>query len=150
VKEITGNLWDFYDQGHWVVITTNGMVKKDGTAVMGRGVARDAAQRFPELPAHLGAAIKQWGNKVSIFMKPPRIISFPVKHHWRDQADPELILESAQYLSQALSRHVEPSIFKPPVYMVRPGCGNGGLEWSMIRPMLVPILDDRFIVVEKG
>jgi len=44
VKEVDGNLWEI--EADWRVITTNGFVKKDGRAVMGRGVARQALQRY--------------------------------------------------------------------------------------------------------
>ncbi len=35
------------------------------------------------------------------------------------------------------------------VYLVRPGCGNGQLKWEDVKPLIAPILDDRFIVVER-
>ena len=35
------------------------------------------------------------------------------------------------------------------VYMARPGCGNGQLKWEDVKPLIAPILDDRFIVVER-
>ena len=44
--ETSGNLWHFHTQGRWVVTTTNGSVRKDGCAVMGRGVAREAAAKL--------------------------------------------------------------------------------------------------------
>jgi hypothetical protein len=50
VKEIVGNIWDYYDKGHWIVITTNGIVNKNGEAIMGRGVALEAAKKFKDLP----------------------------------------------------------------------------------------------------
>lgn len=37
MKEAVGNLWDFHEQGKWIVITTNGSVNMAGYAVMGRG-----------------------------------------------------------------------------------------------------------------
>lgn len=38
MREINGsNIWDFYNKGFWIAITTNGTVKKNGEAVMGRG-----------------------------------------------------------------------------------------------------------------
>ena len=38
MKEITGDLWDYYRRPmHTICITTNGTIKKNGKAVMGRG-----------------------------------------------------------------------------------------------------------------
>lgn len=40
MREITGNLWDYYEKpGYVVCITTNGVVNAKGRAVMGRGCA---------------------------------------------------------------------------------------------------------------
>ena len=62
MREITGNIWDFYAQGKWIVITTNGNTKSNGEAIMGRGVALEAAQRLPELPQMLGQRLRAGGN----------------------------------------------------------------------------------------
>lgn len=53
------DLWNYCDDGEttgvesydpcertWLVVTTNGCVKSDGTCVMGRGVAQEARDRF--------------------------------------------------------------------------------------------------------
>ncbi len=47
MKEDFGDLWDF---DGIIAITTNGFVKKDGSCVMGRGCAKEAALRFGWLP----------------------------------------------------------------------------------------------------
>lgn len=36
-----------------------------------------------------------------------------------------------------------------PIYLVRPGCGNGRLRWQDVRHALSEILDDRFVIVER-
>ena len=139
MKEVAGDIWDFHNQGHWIVITTNGSVRKDGCAVMGRGVAKQAAERFPSLPREVGKRIQQGGNRMWL-VAGTGIFIFPVKHNWWEKADLNLIEESAKELARI-------SITEP-VYMVRPGCGNGGLDWKDVRPILEKYLDDRFVVVE--
>lgn len=144
MKEIKGNIWDYYGKGHWIVITTNGTVKRNGEAVMGRGVALQAKQRFPDLPKRLGDCIRgPIGNHVTL-QPTCGIFTFPVKHDWREKADLELIERGCKELLGVAD------VFKPPFYMVRPGCGNGGLDWKDVKPILEKYLDDRFVVVEIG
>lgn len=141
--ETSGDLWAFHTQGRWVVVTTNGSVRKDGCAVMGRGVAREAAQKFPTLPKQLGHVLRLTGNRV--FEWPEhRLFTFPVKHQWQEGADIGLIRESAKELALMVDR-----VTLLRVYLVRPGCGNGGLRWEAVKPVLAPLLDDRFVVVQR-
>lgn len=142
IKEIEGNIWDYHKQGHWIVITTNSFVKKDGACVMGRGVALQAKLKFPSLPYHLGDYIKKFGNHVTL-QPDCHIFTFPVKHNWWEKADLELIEQSCEELVDVADA------FVPPFYMVRPGCGNGKLNWKDVKSILEKYLDDRFIVVEQ-
>ena len=142
MKEIKGDIWDYYDKGNWIVITTNGDVRKDGACVMGRGIALQAKLRFPELPYRLGKLLKEFGNSIN-YLWPYRIIAFPVKSHWRGKANLRLIERSCEDL--LFSR----KDYKGSIYMVRPGCGNGGLDWDGVKSILEKYLDDRFVVVSK-
>ena len=143
MKEIKGNIWDYYDKGNWIVITTNGTVKVNGEAVMGRGVALQAKQKFPSLPGELGKTLKMAGNQLHTFPH-YRIITYPVKHRWEEKASPFLINQGAYQLSMYAD-----SLRLDLVYMVRPGCGNGGLDWKNVKPILEKYLDDRFIIVQN-
>lgn len=74
-------------------ITTNGFVKSNGEAVMGRGCAKMAATKFKDLPHELGTWISCNGNHVWVInsympsensfarrlSKIVNIVSFPVK-----------------------------------------------------------------------
>ncbi len=142
--ELVGDLWDYHDKGYYVIITTNGFVKKNGECVMGRGVAQQAKQRFPELPKKLGETINKWGNRPYCFSK-YKIITFPTKHVWWENSDIELIVKSARELViNIVSRR-----YTDKIYMVRPGCSNGGLEWTVVKPRIKDIFNDQYIVVEK-
>jgi len=143
MKEITGDIWDYHDKGNWIVITTNGTVRKDGACVMGRGVALEAKNRFPKLPYLIGDKIKRDGLWTWAFPD-YRIISLPVKYNWYEKATLELIEDKIVRLVGI----VDFSKVKP-IYLVRPGCGNGGLDWRDVKPILEKYLDDRFIVVER-
>jgi hypothetical protein len=116
--------------------------------VMGRGVALQAIQRMPDLQFALGAEIRHAGNHVYAFWK-YRVVSFPVKAHWREQADLELISRSARELSGLSITRADGGLVRP-IYLPRAGCGNGRLRWEDVRPLLAAILDDRFIIVERA
>lgn len=144
MREIVGNVWDYHDAGHWVVITTNGTITYDHweqpCCVMGAGVAKQAKERFPGLPSTLGRLILATGNVV--YKLPQyRIYTFPVKTNWWKQADVNLIVRSCKQLVKLVPENGV-------VYMVRPGCGAGGLHWGEVKPIIEPLLDDRFVVVE--
>jgi hypothetical protein len=142
MREITGNLWDYHDDGWWIAITTNGCIRRDGTAVMGRGCAAQAANRYPTLPRRLGARLQTDGNRLFVW-EDWHLITFPVKHRWWEQADLRLIEQSAQALLDWLNTKSQDT----QVVVPRPGCGNGRLDWRVVRPVLAAIWDDRVLVI---
>ena len=144
--EVIGDIWKY--KADVKCVTTNGYVRKDGKAVMGRGVALQAVGRWPILATVLGTLLTGGENVPYIIGGPPAIpfpvVSFPVKHHWKDKADLELIRRSAEKLVILASNHPEWKTYVIP----RPGCGNGQLSWSEVEPVIEPILDDRFHIIE--
>lgn len=142
MKEIKGNIWDIA-KGAIVSITTNGDVNRSGACVMGRGVAYQAAKKWPKLPFIIGELLLRGGNQPYFIDIDgyEKLITFPVKHHWNQKADINLIRETAEKLSSLLLN----TEFN--VYIPRPGCGNGGLIWLDVAPILSSILDDRFWIV---
>ncbi len=140
--EVKGNLFHHHKDGSWIVITTNGYVKRDGCAVMGAGVAKQAARLYPNLPAVVGKLIKERDNHVHPLLH-HRIFTFPVKHNWWEEADVPLIKRSLEELVW----YADEMEIKTHIFMPRPGCGNGKLKWEDIKPLMSE-LDDRFTVVE--
>ena len=137
MKLIRGNIWD--SKALAICVTTNGMVKQNGRAVMGRGIALQAANRYPDLPLELARRLKLWGNKVYTFYSYPSIITFPTKHHWRDPSDLGLIALSATQLVE-LRRDNDGRVALP-----FPGCANGGINIDTVVAIIEPILsDDKF------
>lgn len=143
-SEYRGDIWDYPADA--IVVTTNGFVKKNGEAVMGRGVALQAQRYLP--PAMLGRRLQVTGNHVNVFTgrlqlaMPTDIVTLPVKHNWFEQADVHLIARSLREL-----RFVTNAMGYEVVALPRPGCGNGGLNWEDVKPLLSD-LDDRFVVCQ--
>ncbi len=134
----TGNLWEA-NASHRA-ITTNGVVKADGRLVMGAGIAKQALDLYPGIDMVLGRYVKTYGNRC-IILHADHIISFPTKNHWRDKSDISLIITSCKQIAEIADKFKISSIA-----IVKPGCQNGGLLWSDVRPVIEPLLDDRFIV----
>lgn len=145
--EQSGNLWELVGPNDALVITTNGDVRKNGTAVMGRGIALQATQHDPTVADRLGAFLKAFGNQLFVIHKNPVWISFPVKHHWNEPADLELIRQSAKDLPKFITMLNYIYVHIDKIYLPRPGCGNGRRKWEEVKPIIEPYLDDRFIVV---
>ncbi len=145
------------------VITTNGFVKINGKAVMGRGCALKALQLYPGIDVELGKRIKRCGNVPHVLR--PKLVTFPVKpalvvvsndnivahmkHNfsigdtapgWAARADPTIIEHSAKLIVKLADASMKDNRF----YLPRPGCGAGELCWKDVRQILSQILDDRF------
>ncbi len=163
--ELQGDLWKIIPADA-KVITTNGYVKTNGEAVMGRGVAQQAALRWRELPRTLGEILSASGNhvaslgrfsydptaeerdKIHTNLRLPtqetfELIAMPVKHLWSQPADLDLILRSRDELLSLVHYKGWQKVVLP-----RPGCGNGGLSWEVVRPIMANVLDNRFVIVQ--
>ena len=141
------DLWDVAKDAP-ICITTNGYIKYGGDLVMGRGCALQAKKRYPRLPFSLGERVKLHGNVPHVVHMDDgvTIISFPVKHNWWEKADKKLIRASLLTLNKMIGTEG----FKR-VYLPRPGCGNGGLDWETeVKPLLeTNFISERIVVVHK-
>lgn len=139
MRQVTGNLWT--TEADFKFITTNGMVRRDGACVMGRGCALEAKSIYPGIEYRLGDLIQKHGNRC--FRLYPDLGSFVVKHHWKQAADLDLIRKSCDEATQMADKWGWETILLP-----RPGCGNGSLDWHEdVEPVVAPLLDDRFKVI---
>ena len=149
MKYETGNIWNLEADGR--CIPTNGMIRRDGNAVMGAGLALQAAIKYPELPRKLGKELKH-SNKVYAFpyyvtegnisVRDVILYTVPTKHHWKDKSDIVLIEKSLEQLAF----HARAACLKR-VLITKLGCGLGGLNWNQVEPLMSKYLDDRFVLV---
>lgn len=172
MKYHTGNILDQIGKVSALCITTNGFTKSDGDAVMGMGIAKQMAERFPELPTLLGRAIRAHGNRVNYLMTiaNTRIYSFPVKPISLLMPNQDAINRLVVKHGQAKARigaHVPGFHCKANVEIIRrsalellevwkqdslshvllplPGCGAGELSFKRnVEQVLLPILGDKF------
>jgi len=140
--ETVGDIWEYADQCDVIVITTNGSLTRDGQAIFGRGVARQAALRFPGLADKLGTLLAEQGSHV--FDLGNGVVTFPVEESPWSLPDLRIIARSAQELRTLADHSGWGRIIVP-----RPGCGGGGLAWKDVEPLLAAWFDERFVTISQ-
>jgi hypothetical protein len=149
MRIITGDLWTV--PAVWRVIPTNTCVRRDGTAVMGAGIALQAARRHPDLPRELGAFLRRQppGAPAPAAHFPAyRLSCLPTKTDWRLPSSLDLIERGLrQFLADLPSL---PEAAPGPIALPLLGCGLGQLHSSDVLPLLHRLLDDRFVLVLRS
>ncbi len=146
---IEGNILHPLNNAQAICITTNGTTRSDHACVMGRGNALAAKTKWPGIEYDLGNLIRKNGNHVQIIRHVTTddyyevaLVAFPVKNHWKEQADINLIVRSCLQLVSLANKMEWNS-----VWLAAPGVGNGRLSWSEVEKVLAPRLDNRFSIV---
>lgn len=135
----------FLDKAEALVNTVNCV------GVMGKGVALEFKRRWPEnYKAYkkacdtkmLRPGIMLIYERTNLFgnSEPKFLVNFPTKDHWRAKSKLEYISEGLDALVKDIKKYKIKSIALPPL-----GCGNGGLDWDVVRPMILErlsVLDD--------
>lgn len=104
--------------------------------VMGKGVAEQFRKRYPAMFADYQRRCDQKSVRLGEpYLYPDRsgkqIINFPTKGHWRASSRLADIESGLDYLVAHIGEWGITSIAVPPL-----GCGNGGLEWSEVGPLI--------------
>jgi len=113
--------------------------------VMGKGIALEFKQTFPRNFEVYQKACKtgevkpgsMFVFKTGSIFKPQYIINFPTKRHWRDNSKIDNIKTGLVALIREISQLNIQSVAVPPL-----GCGLGGLNWSIVRPMIEKAFED--------
>lgn len=108
--------------------------------IMGKGIALQFKQAYPANFVEYQKACKE--NRVQLgqmfitqqsdVFKKQYIINFPTKQHWRDKSEIEDIKAGLSALVADVKELDIKSLAIPPL-----GCGNGGLNWEDVRPLIV-------------
>ena len=143
-----------YTKGNLLEAEVEALVNTVNTVgVMGKGIALMFKERYTENNKLYNEACKNGKVKVgNMFVTetneltgPKWIINFPTKQHWRQPTKIEWINSGLQDLIRIIKENKIKSIAIPPL-----GCGNGGLDWSEVKPLIESSLaefDDLKIVV---
>jgi O-acetyl-ADP-ribose deacetylase (regulator of RNase III) len=108
--------------------------------VMGRGIALQFRDKWPENCRAYEVACKAnqlRPGRMYVFdsgalSRPRFIVNFPTKGHWRSKSRIEYIRDGLADLVALIRRRGIRSIAVPAL-----GCGNGGLAWADVEPLIV-------------
>lgn len=132
-----------------IELTEGNLLKADAQAlvntvntegVMGKGIALQFKNAYPDMFKAYAEACKQGEvklGKVQVYDLggigdgPRWIVNFPTKGHWKSRSRLSDVEAGLQDLVQTIRRLGIESIAVPPL-----GCGNGGLDWSDVRPLI--------------
>jgi O-acetyl-ADP-ribose deacetylase (regulator of RNase III) len=119
------------------IIKCNGIVNCVG--IMGKGIALQFKQAYPDnFKAYEKACDhneittgKMFVYSTGALFGVKYIINFPTKKHWKENSKINYIREGLDDLIQVIKKNDIKSIALPPL-----GCGNGGLNWNEVKPII--------------
>ncbi|MFZ5482987.1 MAG: type II toxin-antitoxin system antitoxin DNA ADP-ribosyl glycohydrolase DarG [Pseudomonadota bacterium] len=135
-----------YTQGNLLDADVEAVVNTVNTVgVMGKGIALMFKEAFPDNFKRYEAACKAEEitvGKVFVterheLMGPKWIVNFPTKQHWRHPTKLGWVVDGLKDLHSFILDNGIQSIALPPL-----GCGNGGLDWNVVRPEIEAALSD--------
>ncbi len=137
IEEATGNLLEADVDALVNTVNTVG--------VMGKGIALQFKRAFPENFRQYEKACKNkqvrlgemFVHELDAIIGPRFIVNFPTKGHWKASSRIEDIASGLLDLRRVIEKYGMTSIAVPPL-----GCGNGGLDWTQVYPMVRDVLGD--------
>ena len=115
--------------------------------VMGKGIALEFKRRYPAMyrryTERCEAGEVQLGRPYLERERDHLIVNFPTKGHWRASSRIDDVRAGLIYLRDHIKDWKIQSIAVPPL-----GCGQGGLSWEDVRPLIEANLGDLDIEVE--
>jgi O-acetyl-ADP-ribose deacetylase (regulator of RNase III) len=129
-----------FTTGDLLLAPAEALVNAVNTAgVMGKGIALQFKKRFPQnynLYKQAAEAGQLETGKNFVVQNPTTdpvkwIINFPTKKHWRSPSQLEYVVAGLDDLRNVIKDLKIKSIALPAL-----GCGNGGLDWNTVKPIL--------------
>lgn len=126
----------------WAITAQIRVNTVNSVGTMGKGVALDFKKRFPLMYKDYQDACREgmvepgWMHEWYDPISKTTIINFPTKRHWRDKSRYEDIAIGLQNLRLMLLNKRHATVTIPAL-----GCGNGGLDWDVVKPMIATTLD---------
>lgn len=147
-KEINGNVWDILDENSTLYILTNNTISVTYNAEtleekifnpMCGGIALEAANRNRNLPTTMVECIRNnfyYLGKDSL--SDAELMRFQTIHNIGEYADLLLVKSNLYRVKEYCLSNPERKVYLP-----RPGCGIGGLDWDdEVKPLCEEIFKD--------
>jgi len=134
----------YFKKGNILEATVEALVNTvNKVGIMGKGIALAFKKKFPENYKIYKEACENNQLKIGDLLVtqtersiPKYIINFPTKQHWRSRSKIEYIEKGMEKLVEVIQEKNIQSIAIPPL-----GCGNGGLNWKDVKPVIVKGLE---------
>ena len=115
---------------------------------MGKGIALEFKKRYPAMFKEYSSLCENHEIRPGVpyyysDLHGASIINFPTKDHWRSPSKLAYIINGLDWFRNNYARLGITSIAFPPL-----GCGNGGLSWSVVGPVMYNKLADLPIDIE--
>lgn len=127
---------DLFSSPAQVIVNTVNTV-----GVMGKGIALEFKKRYPEMFEHYKKICDKHNlviGKLMLWYAPDHwLLLFPTKEHWRNPSKMEYIEKGLMTFVRKYADYNITSIAFPKL-----GCGNGGLNWNDVRPLMEKYLSD--------
>ena len=115
--------------------------------VMGKGIALEFKKKYPEMYIDYVERCKygkvRTGTPYVFHSGDTIIINFPTKDHWRSPSRLSFVVEGLDWFVTNYKKYGITSVAFPPL-----GCGNGGLAWEVVGPIMYQKLKGLPIRVE--
>ena len=140
MKILIGNL---FDSSQKTLVNTINCV-----GIMGKGIALEFKNKYPQMFKEYVELCREGEVKPG---KPyyysdllgASVLNFPTKDDWRSPSKLSYIIEGLNWFRQNYANLGITSIAFPPL-----GCGNGGLTWNVVGPVMYSLLSDLPINIE--
>lgn len=133
-----------YTTGNIIEADTEALVNTVNTVgVMGKGIALAFKKAFPSNYKIYRQACEDKEFNIGDLLitdtgqlTPKYVVNFPTKKHWRGKSKIEFVEIGMQELVKEINLKQIKSIAIPPL-----GCGNGGLNWEVVKPIILKNLE---------
>lgn len=134
---------DMFDSPSMTLVNTVNCV-----GIMGKGIAQEFKKRYPGMFADYEQRCSMGKVEPGVpyyyeDMFGTSIVNFPTKKHWRSPSKLQDVVKGLGIFMEKYKEWGVTSVAFPPL-----GCGNGGLEWAIVGPIMYQKLSTLDIPVE--